>query len=61
MSFDSVASTSSETATHKCGRCRHEFAVDAEPEHRTDAHWWLCPPCREKPLGNKASMDARWA
>ena len=46
--------------THKCGRCRLEFPLDKSPENMAAGHWWLCPPCRAKLLGDKASVDARW-
>jgi hypothetical protein len=61
MSSDPVALPSPAAKTHKCGRCRIDFPLEAHPEDLADVHWWLCPPCREKLLGDKASVNARWS
>jgi hypothetical protein len=61
MSPESVASAVPDAPTHKCGRCRVEFARDATPDHANDDHWWLCPPCRARLLGDATKVDARWA
>jgi hypothetical protein len=45
-----------------CGRCRLEFPLDEGSETQPEEeHWWLCPTCREKLLGDTDSTDARWA
>jgi hypothetical protein len=59
MSTDSSSSLVRTSPTHKCGRCRLDFTL-AEESLQTDVHWWLCPPCRERLLGDKSSVDSRW-
>jgi len=61
MSSGPITSPMPATATHKCGRCRREFPLGAPSDLLTDAHWWLCPLCRERLLGDMAVVDARWA
>lgn len=62
--LSSVAAESGERAagsTHKCGRCRNEFPLDRSPENMAAAHWWLCPACRSRLLGDQSAIDRRWA
>ena len=52
--------TDSAMTTRTCGRCRVDSVLDAQ-EPGVDAQWWLCPPCREKLLGDTAKTSSRWA
>ena len=30
----------------RCGRCLHEFPLEAGADARTATEWWMCGPCR---------------
>ena len=60
MASEPLSSQLRTDLTQRCGRCRLEFPVETEPAAQSSTRWWLCPPCRGKLLGDKASVDARW-
>lgn len=61
MSSESAFAMSPACSTHKCGRCRLEFDLGEKPQQQADVHWWLCPPCRARLLGDKQAVDSKWA
>jgi len=44
----------------KCGRCRLSFVQHPSVVPGDSTRWWLCPPCRDRLLGQRSRTDARW-
>jgi hypothetical protein len=44
----------------KCGRCRLSFVRHPSIAPGDSARWWLCPPCRDRLLGQESKTNARW-
>ncbi len=45
---------------HTCGRCRLQFALVPTVDTKSDSHWWLCPSCHERLLGERKGANSRW-